>query len=456
MTHPRIRASVAGLLTFVLIGSTAFAAEDSKKDAKKDGSLVISSDVVVGSDIVDPGADRAIDQVEDLIVDANTGQILMAITGHGVVLSCHELRWNEEKRRFDLRTDAKGNDSTAGESKTKYRHRNRSDKDDETQARTLPSKVLLSDIDGLDIWGSTMDEGEKRREKIGDVNGAFIDVRTGHLAFVTTNIGGTLGFGAESKVLPWCLGMVERSDEGELRYSTRLMEDRLKKAPSYGVAGNQLHNPKYRGTLYAFYGVDKPDFEHGDTEGARTEVVTLDFIIGAEVTSSVNGEETDEIEDLLIDRESGQVNMAVLDSGKIVPIDALRWNHDSKKFELTSTEKTAPKSKESYILASRLAGNNVRAKDAEVGEVEDVYFDTQKNQLAFVSLAVDQTLGMGGHVKVLTWKVVDLEPRERDAKVSIRLTKNRVERAPELDGKVGSDLHNPEFRKKVSDFSKDD
>ncbi len=78
-----------------------------------------------------------------------------------------------------------------------------------------------------------------------------------------------------------------------------------------------------------------------------------------------------------------------------------------------------------YLHASDLSGTTVSASPHdEIGFIETVFFDTEQNQLAYVSFAVGEVLGMGGQVKVLPWKAVKVVTKEGDSVVRVPLTKS--------------------------------
>jgi hypothetical protein len=424
-------------------------AGQSKRATADVSSLVISSDVLLGSEIYSGAV--PVDTISDFLVMTADGKIDSAIAGSGSVYGFQNLEWNRDAKRFDLCSgEATRAENSAGHSG-----------DTEEAATGAVTMFLLSKMSGLEIQGYEMvqeDPGDTARTrdpiKVGVVNGLFVDASSGHVLFLTTPVGGVMGLGTDSKVIPWCAAELVRGPSA-LRFDTRLTVERLERAPSYGTASKQLHNPEFRSLLYAYYGVDRPSHDRTVGVDHAGEIVTLDGIIGTSVTRASGTQ--DKVSDLMIEPKSGRIVSAVFEGGGVIPIQAIHWDSDQQLFTLRDEKAIHEPSSEGrviYVLATALAEREIMVENEAVGSVESLYFDTGSNQLSFLSFAVGQTLGMGGEVKVVTWSHVSSERKNKDEQPELRLllSKAQLKGAPSLDGEAGADLHNPTFRDRVTTY----
>ena len=83
--------------------------------------------------------------------------------------------------------------------------------------------------------GRSSDAEETGHVEIGTIGDCYVDCSNQQIAFVTTSVGGVLGIGADSKVLPYEMIEVARDSEGEVCAMTGLSARRLEQAPTQDV-----------------------------------------------------------------------------------------------------------------------------------------------------------------------------------------------------------------------------
>ncbi len=442
--------------------------------------VYISSEKLLDLTVMDANGMR--EEIRDIVVD-ESGAIHEVIFESGAVGSFEQLRWDADGKTFRARTPDEldayrakrkqemhsyGNAWRINDSK-RGMHDSKGSKDG-VKRHQEPCKMMLSTIVGLDIHDATTND-----EALGSVGGAFIDARSGSLAYLTTSIGGVLGIGAESKVVPLDAVQFNRLDDGEFILTSNLTKSRLERAPTLGDGSESLDNPPYRDSLYSYFGVDRAPYDPRESTEDRSGIVTLAKVIGATVVKTANGEPVvqqdtddeentrvrdrfgmrrkgeneDSIANLVLDLESGNVNDVLLESGAVVPIASLKWNAEEECFylnesQLTDSSTAGRAGDQGRLLASSVADMTVLANDgSSVSGVEDLYFNTQERKLAYVTVDHDG-------VRVLPWSLIDVKSANASKELTVKLPKSALANAPELDGSVGASLYSPVFRERVA------
>ncbi len=256
--------------------------------------ILISTEVFFGTRVQDRDGGEGI--VADALVAAPRGKISALILQSGSVCGFDELRWNVEDKCF-VTTQAPRPARSAGETAIRK------------------ETVLLSRLLDCPLLGQRRDEAGAREEiELGRVGGAFVDTRSGHVACVTTSVGGFLGIGAQSRVVPWtALEVVQQ--EGEYRLRSSCSPERLESAPRVGSGSDNLNNPEVRNALYSYFGTHRPEYEPDTPD--RVILLPIDDLLGAKILRGSIDDDT--LEDLMLDPASGQATLALCGNGGVVP-----------------------------------------------------------------------------------------------------------------------------------------
>lgn len=430
-TLPLVASAVVALAAL-----NSVSAQEDAKERLKNSPIFISTDVLMGCKAQWPGDQE--DSVKDALLNTSSGRIAGLIMESGAVASFDCVRWNPEKNCFSCtETNARVVEASSSRGDRKPRS-------GETRAssnQSLNNTFLLSSVVSFPLIGyERTEEGLRNEAELGSVGGAFIDTRSGCLAYVTTSVGGVLGIGAESRVIPWSAVRIDRNEDGEHRLSSDINAERLEKAPAFGGGAHDLNNPEYRNTLYSYYGTRRADFEPVSTDDVC--VVPVDEMLGATIVRGSDDE--DSLKDLVLDPESGQVSLAICANGNVVPASSLSWNAMEKQFRVSGDVKPVemdPAKKQ--LLASALADFRIICDTEECGDLEDVYFDTNSGKLAYLSFDYDG-------VRVLPWSTVTLNTSAEEPSIQLSCAKSSLKNAPELDGEMGATIYSPAFRERVS------
>lgn len=380
--------------------------------------------------------------VEDALIDADSGCIVGVVMDNGLVSSFDRMRWNHDGEQF-VRTDAVDRKQGSNVSEASAKTSNERSKHETNLERTY----MLSSLMDLPLYGAERTEDGKRMDvELGSIGSAFLDARSGHVAYVTTSVGGVLGLGAESRVIPWSAIDLERDAEGNLVLGSDITEERLDEAPRFGEGPENLDNPLYRDTLYSYYGTKRADFEPQSTD--ELSLVPLDDLIGATIRRGEDHE--DALEDVVIDPKTGQAPLVISESGDVLALAGLDWDLRNRQFREQGNARKDSGSwgaADGMILASTLSAFDVVCDGETKGSVEDVYMDTRSGKIAYLAVDYDG-------VRVLPWSVVKLQKSEDTQRILLNCTAQAVKSAPELDGKIGSTVYHPDFRRQVDKVAK--
>ncbi len=417
------------------LSHSAFAQENNGAQEQRASKepIFISTDTLVGCKAT--CHNQAEDTIADALVDPSTGCVQAFIMKSGALQSAESLRWDASNKCF-VPASSKANSSKL---------MNASSSQSNSQ-EDLEQSFLLSKVIEYPLMGTKRTDAGYSDDKLGSIGGAFMDVRSGQLAYVTTSVGGVLGIGAESRVIPWAAVHIRRNDAGQHTFRSSISEKRLDKAPAVGEGPDNLNNPDYRDTLYSYYGVRRADFEPTTKESAS--VVPMERILGATIARASGNDEI--LTDLVLNPESGQVAYALCKSGKVMPIDAFTWNAFEKRFRVKDnvTGSTLEADKGRHLLASALTEFTVMCAGEKCGELEDIYFDTDKKRIAYLSVS-------GDSVRVLPWSLIAIHAVGEKQQLHLNCSREILNSAPELDGKVGATIYSPAFRSRVDTHAGD-
>lgn len=455
---PTMKTPTTLLFATALLGVPCLASDASqdRSDPRSRGPLVIDCNVVLGAPIVEISPDgdaQAVGTVADYIVHVPSGRLEHAVLESGSVVETRGLVWNPDAKRFRLggsqpRAEARPHPATASD---------KSPKTTRTAGFTAAhhERMLLSALTGRPILGFEYTTDGREKKELGTAGGLFIDVNSSRLAFVATSVGGLLGIGADSKVIPWNATWFACGPREDCSLKTNLTPQRLERAPSYGSGAKQIHNAPYRNQLYSFFGADRPDFERPMDEDGVERMVTLARVLDAEVRGY---EKPESIRNLMVSCKGGETPYAVLQDGRLVPMNALSWSVREGAFVLQGRPAPAKPTADqaSYVMADSLYGYTIEASDGDFGVLESIYFDMRDNQVAFLTVAAGTTLGFGGEVHVFPWEAVTVEGMGDDRTLRLSATRDELKKAPKLDGEVGADIHNATFRERARRYGKTD
>ena len=210
--------------------------------------FVLSEDLI-GSNILGRTGDTA-GSVDDIIVDAKTGKVKYVVASIGGVLGIGDkvvaipagnLRWDRGVKQYVLGKsgsslenlpsfDAKKWNELQRENwekalvdhdKSMKDHRDDMDKKDTGKDKDRDdypkdthrdgyqkTLVRLTDVTGTNVQARAANQDrdvtlEKNREKVGEIDGAIVEITSGHVPFVVISTGGVLGFGADDRIVPW-------------------------------------------------------------------------------------------------------------------------------------------------------------------------------------------------------------------------------------------------------------
>lgn len=421
-----ITSSLGALALLGLLNPAMAQADRDSASLQEQQPTFLSTDVLMGCETKGPNA--RVDSVDDALVDASSGRITALIMSSGAITNFDRVHWNAEAKRLDFKAaDTRGGKVVEASS-----------------PRTSPALAvgecfLLSSIMEYPIVGSERTDNGRTELDLGSAGGAFVDIRSGHVAYVTTSVGGMLGIGAESRVIPWAAVEVNHNAQGEYRLRTTLTEQRLERAPAFGSGPDNLDNPEYRDTLYSYYGVDRARFEPASRD--KASLVTFDLVQGATILRGTDDKGA--LKDLIVASDSGEVTYALCENGDVLPIGALKWDAANKQFRVGSEVKGASiQVDERPILASALGDYTVMCGTEDIGALEEVYFDTNSGKFSYVAIDHDG-------VRVLPWSALSFAMQDDEPHIMVNRSMAALKAAPELDGKVGATIYSPAFRERV-------
>ncbi|MCI0364645.1 MAG: PRC-barrel domain-containing protein [Phycisphaerales bacterium] len=202
------------------------------------------------------------------------------------------------------------------------------------------SNVLL--MKGSDMIGMSVQN--PAGDRLGSIDDLAIQSNNGHCRYVILAHGGALGVGAKHYAVPFKVCKFSPGAEACLLDVT---PQRLESAPVFDPSGwNTIGDERWGSTVYTFYNI-KPDFTVEKTTVKTTTVGAPSFLKGSEVIGmdlhNRQDEDLGEIEDLMIDVNSGRCAYSVIGFGGVagigeklfaVPWQALSFDQTGKKFVL--------------------------------------------------------------------------------------------------------------------------
>lgn len=395
--------------------------------------IFVSTDVLLECKVV--SADGPEGKIDDAIVDVSSGRLVDLVLESGVVLEFDRVEWNSVDGVFDHESTKPVGAASPVDASSPRAQGTRSD---------AAECYLLSRVARFPIRGQERSaDGTRRSVDLGSAGGGFVDVRSGHLAFVSTSVGGVLGIGAESRAIPWGAFELRCDDEGAPELRTTLSPRRLDRAPRVGDGRDKIGNPEYRDTLYSYFGTRRASFEPEAAD--RVTLVPIAELLGEPIRRI--DDDDDRVDDFVLDRESGRVALVVCRSGRVLPVESVAWvtSDDCFRVREDGTEEHSG-DRDSHVLASALVDVDLLREGEECGSVDCVYLDARTFEIRYVAVERDG-------VRVLPWSVVAVESSGDEARLELSCSTEALDSAPELDGLHGASIHSRAFRERVEELA---
>ena len=169
-----------------------------------------------------------------------------------------------------------------------------------------------SEILGLEVRNA-------RDDDLGDIKDLAIDPRSGDIAFGVVSFGGFLGIGDELYAVPWKAFSMATVEGDKLQMRLDVDEDRLEQAPELTDENwHQLSQTDTKNRLCEFYGVDPRGMEREkqipaqhQTGQSAPRLLKASAVMDMDIVDN-EGEEIDNIEELVLDPQRGSVAYVVL------------------------------------------------------------------------------------------------------------------------------------------------
>lgn len=415
--------------------------------------IYVTHETLVGAEVRAPNGAR-VGEIEDLIFDLGARRATGVLLESGLALELDRVRWDPRREVLiegdPVRDQGQGWVTAAAST------------DEAVTAGGSPglrasgARMMAAGLKGAPLQ-STMPSTELDEDRLlGTVGGLVFDVRTGHLAFVATSVGGLLGIGAQSKPIPaHAVELVRVAGTDGVAARVHLTSQRLKDAPSWDSSGRALQRAAFRDRLYSYYGVERPRYDWR-TEDGQPHFVAFPGLVGVDLRDSDG--RVAEVADILLARDDARATHFLLESGAIVPLDGLRWNDTERHFDHAGA---LPREAASGWEATHVRGRalidatlySVSATDGQdYGLVDTVYFDMDRRVNAYAAVRIGESLGIAGDVHLLPWSVVQIASRDDAVVAVVGLAKRHLGESPVLSGEDGESLYNPDFRARVDHY----
>jgi sporulation protein YlmC with PRC-barrel domain len=167
-------------------------------------------------------------------------------------------------------------------------------------AATQPHAMRASKIIGANVENANGDD-------IGEIKDMMVDARNERVRYVVLSHGGVLGIG--DKLFAYPMSMVETKGADSDKLVMNVNKEKLDKAPGFDRDKwpDFASNGKYSGQVDQYYGASA----RHDGEKAGNLVRASDLI--GKNFDDANGKDAGEIEDLIVDSTSGNVEYAIVD-----------------------------------------------------------------------------------------------------------------------------------------------
>lgn len=220
-------------------------------------------------------------EIDDLIIGFDRGTAPYAVVSFGgvvgigsetVAVPVRSLTWDRSEDRFELplnrerlqsapdfdseNLDGIEDEAWRDETRRVFGDVPRMDRTDDRRSnpqdtrdranRNLDAYVLVSKVRGMEVVGS----GD---EKLGSIQDVILDRNSGHIGFVTMEVGGTMGIGAELVAVPW--EALNRIGESRVRLKTTKADlDNAPRVKSERIG--DLNDRQFTQRIYSFYNVE--------------------------------------------------------------------------------------------------------------------------------------------------------------------------------------------------------
>jgi len=144
-------------------------------------------------------------------------------------------------------------------------------------------------------------------ENIGEIKDMMVDVRNERVRYVVLSHGGILGIG--DKLFAYPMSMVETKGTDGDKLVMNVNKEKLDKAPGFDKDKwpDFASNAKYSGQVDQYYGASsRHDGEQAGNLMRASDLIGKNF-------DDTNGKDAGEIQDLIVDSNSGNVEYAIVD-----------------------------------------------------------------------------------------------------------------------------------------------
>ncbi|HEY0877457.1 MAG TPA: PRC-barrel domain-containing protein [Zeimonas sp.] len=191
-------------------------------------------------------------------------------------------------------------------------------------------------------------------ENIGEIKDMMVDVQNERVRYVVLSHGGVLGIG--DKLFAYPMSMVESQGRNGDKLVMNVDKERLEKAPGFDKnKWPSFADSKYTGEVDKYYGADST--RDGQKAG---NLVRASDLIGKDFDDR-NGKEAGEIDDLIVDSSTGNVEYAVVDfddswakntDGKLVAIPLNQISVSGEKHDKLVIQTSSDRIDMSHAFAS--------------------------------------------------------------------------------------------------------
>ena len=215
-----------------------------------------------GEDTQDGDADRpgVLGRIEDLVVHTRSGSVrgaVISIGGKRAKVEWSALLWEPRESRFVTTMTREQAESLPLFDRKEFERSTSGggasvERGGDGDIAYVPELILASGVGDCAVMAQT--------EELGSTDKVFVEQTTGTVALLSVEVGGVLGIGASSYVLPWdALQLVETPEGKQLR--VQKSKESLEAAPKLNDDGADVGDAAFRKKVYAFYGVPAPAFE---------------------------------------------------------------------------------------------------------------------------------------------------------------------------------------------------
>jgi sporulation protein YlmC with PRC-barrel domain len=109
-----------------------------------------------------------------------------------------------------------------------------------------------------------------------------------------------------------------------------------------------------------------------------------------------------------------------------------------------------PQAENCLFRSSKLIGMNVHnPQDEDLGEIKEIVLDPGHDRISYFVLKSGGMLGMGGKLFAIPWEVIQVTPDGDEQRLTLNMTKERFEKAPEYQESDWNRMSDPDWVEEV-------